>query len=291
MGTAPTAQGPASNTALSALSAIAKCEKTISGTRACQAHTAVCVRAAALAAAVMQSAEPKCLAADDDDDDGPIVRGEAEQWKVTVDGRYVRFPGLTFISHLVDHTGLWARLLAALADDAVIASCFAVLPVASLHVTIKNHETAMISAPSRGEWDVWLEAVLLGVMQPTSRVRALMAACEHHNYVPVASVDTQQPAWSAAHSTLRLALHLHNDPEPLRGQLTALGSRAEPDFVFHITLAYRYRRATSQRATVNERLSRAFDAALTMASSAAPLTFAPCRLHYFPNMCEFVALH
>lgn len=167
----------------------------------------------------------------------------------------------------------WGGLLDLLAADPVIAVHFAVLPVQSLHVTVKNHETAMVAAPSRDAWDAWFEAVLLGVAQPTSPLRAMMAACERYDYAPVAEVDLQQGPWTASHSTLQLVLRLHNDAEPLRNDLTALGSRAaEPGFVFHMTLAYRYRRASNDedRAALNARLANAFDAAMALAK--APLT-------------------
>lgn len=151
---------------------------------------------------------------------------ERQGWKLDATGEYRRFCGLTFVSMLRPagsaDAEAWRTVLAALETDATIARHYRALPLASMHVTVKNHETAAHSAPPH-EPDRWFESVLLDVMRPRSRLRSMMGACARHAYTPHAWLALRP--WTHADSTLRVEVTLTPDPQPLRDDLERLGSR------------------------------------------------------------------
>lgn len=219
-------------------------------------------------------------------------------WKIDNHGVYQRFCGLTFIVPLPgldEFDGPWATLMRALAADPVISRYFAPLPLHSLHITVKNHETAMAHAP-RGEWDRWFEKVLLDVMRPHSKLREMMDTCSRMAYIPVARPVNPLHAWSPSNSTLSIDVQLSLDPEPLRAALVQLGSRAEPNFVFHITLAYRFCSPSTEEEhsllALHLNQLHALATALVVESPTHSVIECqtPVALYYFPSMCEFIRL-
>lgn len=213
-------------------------------------------------------------------------------WKVDETGKYVRFSGLTFIVPLrIDGTANgWQKLLHALSDDPVISQHYAVLPLHSLHITVKNHETALAYSRSRDQVDLWFEKVLLDLARPGSSLFKMMDACRDAAYLPVAHMVNPLNTWSPESSTLRLEVQLDPCPEPLRAALVALGSRPEPNFVFHITLAYSYKiPLESERERLSTHLNEIH--AQLQGWIQNPIDCAQeCGMYYFPSMCEFLRL-
>jgi hypothetical protein len=178
--------------------------------------------------------------------DTVLSKGERENWKLNNRGEYVRFYGVTFICPLPGFRGgtqlvkdpsmdVWAQVLDMLFTDFHVRAHYAPLPRDSLHVTIKNHETAR---GMRMSDDGWLERVILDISNGSqSTLRAMFAECQRAAYRPFVSISSSGRGWSAIDSTLQVRVDLSPTPEPLRDALVALGSRPEPNFVFHITLA------------------------------------------------------
>ena len=199
--------------------------------------------------------------------------GERKRWKCDENGAYVRFLGLTFIAMLNDPLGRIEKLLLALKP---LAGTYAPLPPQSMHVTIKNHETAVFSGMSN---EHWLERTLLEIGRADSPLQQMAAACKSTGYAPRARCEALEVG-----STVRIRLALLNDPAPLIRRLEELGSRPEPGFVFHITLAYRY--GEPDRPIDSSALHELFRRTVL----GQELEFGPTLLCYFPSMEDFVPL-
>ena len=200
-----------------------------------------------------------------------MCEGEEKAWKVSAEGSYKRFLGLTFISML---TGSQEALLPSLKSLlAEIASWpgYAVLPLESLHVTIKNHETATHLGLEEAEY---LEQKILEF----GKLQTMRQTCIDMAFSPRASMSHLEIG-----STVRIVVNLLDDPLPLMNRLTELGSRPEVNVVFHVTLAYRCNLDTAPETS---RLQGMFD--LTLRNER--MSFEECRLCYFNSMERFTPL-
>jgi len=149
-------------------------------------------------------------------------------WKLDADGNYVECFGTTFVAMLLGRTAepVWARVLRLVDEGA--GSWYKSLPASSLHVTVKNDATAGGMRLSSADF-------LAGLFKKMAFINNVRAACDKFNFRPRARVESVEVG-----DTIRVLLTMVDDPEPLRAELTKLGSRPEPGFKFHLTLGYKF---------------------------------------------------
>jgi hypothetical protein len=143
-------------------------------------------------------------------------------------GNYVECFGTTFLAMLEGRATdlVWTRILRMLDDEA--GSFYKSLPSSSLHVTVKNNATAAGMRQSSTQF-------LAGLLKQVAFINSVRAACDKFDLRPRAKVELVEVG-----DSIRTLLTMVDDPEPLRAELTKLGSRPEPGFKFHVTLAYKY---------------------------------------------------
>ncbi len=149
-------------------------------------------------------------------------------WKLDAAGNYVDCFGTTFVAMLEGRTSepVWARVLGLLERE--VGAYYKPLPAASLHVTVKNDQTAGGMRLSSAQF-------LASLFKKVAFINGVRAACDKFNFRPRARVKSVEVG-----DTIRAVLTMVDDPEPLRAELTKLGSRPEPGFKFHLTLAYKF---------------------------------------------------
>lgn len=199
--------------------------------------------------------------------------GEKRKLKCDAEGRYRRFIGLTFIALLEN-----AHQLAPLLDEisgSDLVKVYSALPLATMHMTLKNHETAAFSGLRDNE--MYLEEKLKQI----SLLNKMQEACRRHAVCPVATMEEIQVG-----ATIRIRLKMSTASEAqgigLIDELVQLGSRPEPGFVFHVTLAYRYGYTEPDAAKLIQLFEHDF--------AGRELVFGETSLHYFPSMEEFIKL-
>jgi hypothetical protein len=207
-----------------------------------------------------------------------MSEGERKRWKVDEYGAYQRFVGLTFISALeLEHRSLFEPLLKLLSPG---VTNYSALPIDSLHVTIKNHETAShLGIP----YERYVEDRLLRFCSGdgTDPLRKSVNYLKEAQYRPRAKCVKIE-----VESTVRVLLKLENSPYEVIDKLVELGSRPEPGFVFHMTLAYRFDQQRKDPENL-KKLEELFNEHL----KDKVLSFEELKLNYFPSMVKFIPIH
>ncbi len=150
-----------------------------------------------------------------------------EFWKLDAAGNFVESFGMSFVGFLEDRTSaVWGSVLQRLSR--VGEGTYRPVTADSLHVTVKNNSTAAGLGLSSTLY-------LAQLLKSVHFVNAARETCSRFAFKARARVSSIEVG-----DTIRACLTMENDPEPLRGALTQLGSRSEPNFKFHVTLAYRF---------------------------------------------------
>lgn len=143
------------------------------------------------------------------------------------------------------------------------------LPPSSYHMTIKNHVSS--SSPSY-KWEFMKDHT------------KMIEICKIFDYAPVTKSNKMYSSTS-----LGLTLIPKDDVnlQKLRSILVVLGMQPEPNFEFHMTFAYRFRKVEKKD---EDNLHKEFLSIFDILKVRTEMKFEAARFCYFPNMKEYIAL-
>jgi uncharacterized SAM-binding protein YcdF (DUF218 family) len=228
--------------------------------------------------------------------------GPLKRTKINDKGEFMPYPGTTVISFLKDED---ARLLQPFFEfvktQKVFTMHYAMLPISSYHMTIKN-----LSVAGNVDTTSWFENHFVPNFNKYNEM-SMICSISHHRHEINARIETtyfrgtfglgvdivgtiDPPPFSAIEP-----LNVHDSIRMLREKLVNLGSKPEPDFKFHMTLAYLYKPVSpaDQKALDTEikQISAALQRAIVPAlGGRGVLHFGPPTLCYFKDMTSFVPL-
>lgn len=151
------------------------------------------------------------------------------KWKkIDENGKYKLFYGYTVISFLKERdSDDWKNFFNYVKNLKIFNKYFSLLPLESLHVTIKNHICVTDS-----NWVNYTSNIAEQITTKSANV------CNIMDITPVCSVAKLYTSHS-----LGVFLNMENDAEvqKLRKILVLMGMKPEENFKFHMTFAYKYK--------------------------------------------------
>lgn len=157
-------------------------------------------------------------------------------------GNYTRYPGLTFISMLSenDKASLSEFYIWVTTTRTTFCKYYSMLPPSSYHATIKNHKVA-----SPRPLELWFEDFInnFAINQQMKEV------CTQFPSSSIPAKATSPYVRKTFGVDLVFADEMMPEIEKLRSNLVNLGSKPEPGFKYHMTLAYRFKTPASESET------------------------------------------
>lgn len=194
--------------------------------------------------------------------------------KVDQNGKYVMFCGYTVISFLKErHEDIWKDFFSWMKTLKTFNKYFSLLPVDSLHVTIKNH----ICMTDKNYNDFSSENITIKSAK----------LCKLMDVVPLCKITGMY----ALHS-LGVYVDIINmeEVEKLRKMLVILGMKPEDNFKFHMTFAYKYKEVPdNEKKSLEQDLKEIYEKLKLFADNRV-LNFEKATYCGFLSMTEYIPL-
>ena len=194
--------------------------------------------------------------------------------KINSKGKYTYFPGITFLSMLNDRESSdWAKYFKYLKSKTLVNKYYSILPLSSLHMTIKNHISA-------------IEDLTDYLLKNSIVLDEMKNVCKRYSISPKVKVVDM---YFGSTMGLLLEPEYSTQIESLRKELTDLGSKREVGYRFHMTFGYRYKKIEDDDI---EGLKREINSILNRSSEFLSkvnykLQFDTVMMYYFTSMKNY----
>jgi uncharacterized SAM-binding protein YcdF (DUF218 family) len=207
---------------------------------------------------------------------------KAKRAKVNDKGEYMPYPGTSVISFLCREDALLLQpFYEFIKTQKMFMAHYALLPISSYHMTIKN-----LSVAGNASCANWFENQFVPNFQKYWEMRMVCANSNQHEIS--AKIES-----TYFRGTFGLAMRPTLEPiRVLQERLVHLGAKPEPDFKFHMTMAYQFKHVSeADKKTLNDE-AKQISAALQqlVTSRGFVLRFGLPTLCYFKDMTSFVPL-
>lgn len=208
--------------------------------------------------------------------------------KINEQGEYLPFEGYTVISFLKDRESeFWTKFCADVSKYPIFSKYYTMLPASSLHMTVKNfmsvankdyEKLVQIFAKTDSKiYDgAWGGASLFAKMSDVCNVMNVEPVCK------IANMYTER--------SLGLDLDVLNKEtiEKLRSLLVIMGMKPEPDFKFHMTFAYKFKKVEEKdHVELQKEFKKIYDVLSKKFQPSLLIEFEKAQLCYFPDMTSY----
>lgn len=195
--------------------------------------------------------------------------------KIDECGNYLPFPGYTFIA-LLKKKDVWMTLYKFIELLPTFGKYYKLLPLDSFHMTIKNY-MVMNKNDNVDNMDV----------VPTGKLQMISDVCKIMNFAPSCEIVNMYTDHSLG---IVLKPSDMKNLQKLRDVISVvLGLDPEPNFVYHMTLAYNFKKPTKEDEVVlKKEFEQIFSKIKILISKTSVIDFEDTKLFYFSDMTSYI---